>query len=139
MPHLRRFFLRLFNVFRPSRAEREVTRELESHLALVEDEYQRRGMTREDARVAARRAIGGIQQAKELHRDERSLRWLEDACRDVGYAFRAFARAPGFTVVAVLTLALGIGANAGIFSGVYGILLRPLPYQDAERLVVLDV
>jgi predicted permease len=135
MANLRRFFLRLVTLGRRDRAEQELDREIASHLALLEDEYQRRGMTAEDARHAARLAIGGVDQAKERHRDARSFPWLEDARRDVPYAFRAFARSPVFTAAALITIALGAGVTTAMFSVINAILLRPLPYADSDRLV----
>jgi putative ABC transport system permease protein len=87
--------------------------------------------------MAARRAFGGVDLTKELHRDARSFVWLEDARRDVLHALRTLRRAPGFSIVAVLTLALGIGATTAIFSVVYGVLLRPLSYTDPHRIVAI--
>src|SRR5436309_7816285 len=129
----RRFRLRLCNVFRPGRAEPDLTRELASHLTLLEDEFQRRGMTPEDARRAARLALGGVEQTKELHRDARSLVWLDDARRDLRYAIRTLRRTPGFTAGAVPTLALGIGAHTAILSPIDALLLRSPPVRDPQQ------
>jgi putative ABC transport system permease protein len=137
--HLRRLFSRLANVFSHGAADRELSREIAAHLTLLEDDLKRRGMTPDQARVAARRALGGVVLLKDRHRDERSLPWLDDTKRDVRYAVRTLVRAPGFAVVAVLTLALGIGANTAIYSIVHALLLKPLPYQDSDRLVQLAV
>lgn len=138
MTPLRRFFQRLVAFLRPHVAEQELERELSSHLALLEDDYMRRGMTAADARAAAVRTLGGIDQTKERHRDERSFGWLEDLRRDVPYAWRSFGRNRGFTIVAVLTLALGIGANTAIFSVMHAVLLKPLAYStNSDRLVRL--
>src|SRR5262249_37263499 len=87
--------------------------------------------------VAARQRFGGIEHAKDRHRDARTFVWLEDALRDLRYAVRLLLKAPGFSAVIVLTLALGIGATTMLFSVAYGVLLRPLPWVDAERLVRL--
>ena len=132
---MRRFILRLINVLRRERLDDDAARELTSHLALLEDEHVRRGMTRDQARLAARRALGSMALTKDLHRDARSFGWLEDVVTDVKHSVRGLRRAPGFTAVAVLTLALGIGANTAIFSVVNTVLLRSQPYRDADRMV----
>jgi putative ABC transport system permease protein len=132
---LRRFFLRLLAFFSSGRAERELERELADHLAHLEEEYQRRGMPAGEARLAARRALGGLDRAKEGHRDARSFRWLEDARRDARHALRGLARDRGFTVAALATLAVGIGATTAIFGGINAVLLRPLPLPQPERLL----
>jgi putative ABC transport system permease protein len=132
---MRRFVLRLLNVFRRGRVERDHDREIASHLAMLEDKYRHQGLTPEAARLAARRAMGSVALAKDLHREARSLGWLEDAVSDVTHSVRGLRRTPAFTAIAVLTLALGIGANTAIFSVVNAVLLRPLPFEDADRLV----
>jgi predicted permease len=133
---MRRFITRLINVFRPGRAEDELARETAAHLALIEDEYRRRGMTPDEARLEARRAFGGVEQMKDRHRDARSIAWLDDARRDVQYAARSLRRTPGFAAVAVLTLALGIGANVTIFTLLDAVVLKPLPVPAAGELVM---
>ena len=132
---MRRFFLRLANLFRSDEAERQLAREVESHLGMLEDEFRRRGMSADDARMAARRAFHGVEQAKEMQRDARSFGWLDDAKRDVGYGLRTLRRAPGFTTVAILTLALGIGAATVIYSVVRNVVLDPFPYSRSDRMV----
>jgi predicted permease len=134
---LRRFLLRLYNFLRPGRTEPDLARELSSHLALLEDDFIRRGLSQEEARLAAVRALGGVEQAKELYRDARSFVWLDDARRDLRHAVRTLRRAPGFTAAVVLTLALGMGANTAMFSVISGVVLRPLGYPDADRIVVV--
>ncbi|MBI3400368.1 MAG: ABC transporter permease, partial [Acidobacteria bacterium] len=132
-----RFIHRLGNVFRPHRAEPDLAREIAAHLALLEDDFRRRGLSAEDARLAARRAFGGVEQTKDRHRDARSFVWLDDARRDLQYAARTLRRNPGFAATAILTLALGIGANTAIFSLVNTLILRPLPVRHPEQLVEL--
>jgi predicted permease len=135
--HFRRFLVRLANALRPGRAEPDLAREIASHLKLLEDEFRRRGMSEEEARLAAKRAFGGVEHAKEAHRDARSFVWLDDARRDVRYAVRTLRRSPGFSTVAVLTVALGIGSTTTIFSFVNAVLLNPLVYPASDRLVVV--
>ncbi|MGE0862536.1 MAG: ADOP family duplicated permease [Vicinamibacterales bacterium] len=135
MSSWRQFLQRLITAFRHERAEDELAREVQSHLALLEKKFLRDGLTPEDARLAARRAFGGVEQAKELQRDARSFRWIDDARRDAGYAVRSLTKSPAFTIAAVLTLAIGIGATTAIYSVVDRVLLQPLPFPDAHQLV----
>ena len=112
MAAVRRFLLRLLPLFRSDRAEHELAREIRAHLQLLEDQFAARGMSAADARRAATRAFGGVEQAKEHQRDARSFRWLAGWPIDLKSGVRMFARYPGLTVVAVIALAVTIGAGA---------------------------
>ena len=136
MASLRRFFLRLANALRPGRAEPDLARELTSHLTLLEDDFRRRGMSPEEARLAATRAFNGVEQTKELHRDARSFRWLDDARRDLRHAGRLLRRDRLFTATAALSLALGISANTTIFTVANALLFQPpAGVVEPDRLV----
>src|SRR5579871_2573553 len=137
MVRWRRVFAQFRSLFRNNRAEHELAREVASHLALLADEFERRGMSREDAHRAARHAYGAVEQIKQAHRDERSLIWIEQTLQDLRHAGRGLSRSPGFTLVAIITIALGVGVNTTLFTAYNAVALKPLPVADANRVVRL--
>ena len=131
----RRALHRLLALVRQSRLDRDLDAEIAAHLELAERDALARGLDPAAARAEARRAFGGVLQMKERHRDVRSARWIEHVLHDARHGVATLARMPGFTAVAVAVLALGIGANAAMFSLVDGMLFRPLPFPEPERIV----
>lgn len=129
--------LRIQSLLGSARAEQELDEELRYHLEMRTEEYVARGMSREEARRSALIALGGLDRNKEECRDARGLQWLSEMLRGFRIAFRRLARSPLLSAVVVLSLALGIGANTGIFSMVHQILLRPLPVEKPEELALV--
>jgi len=137
IPALDRFWARLRAVFSRGQMDDDFAAELEHHLEAQTADNIRAGMAPEEARRQAHVALGGVAQIRELHRETRGLPWLEQCRGDLAYAFRTFRREPGFALVAILILAIGIGLNTTVFSLVNTVLLRPLPFADASRLMLL--
>lgn len=134
---LREIAGRIRGMFAKRDREADLDDEFAAHLDLLTQENIRRGLSQEDARYAARREFGGVEQIKETYRDRRGLPMLETFLLDLRFGGRMLRKNPGFTAVAILTLALGIGANTAIFSIVRAVLLRPLPFPASERIVRL--
>src|SRR5437879_1475611 len=135
MEWLRIFGARLRGLFRERHLDGDLDAELRAHLEMLTEENILRGMSPAEARCAARREFGGFEQAKQLYREQRSIQLFDVLLQDVRFALRGFGKRPGFALVAILTLALGIGSTTAVFSVVDRILFRSLPYPQDDRLV----
>src|SRR5690349_19775224 len=138
MISLRILLAKVRGLFLKRRLEQEMEDEIAAHLEMQIADHLRQGMTPEEARYLALRKFGGVEQVKEGHRERRTLAGVETFIRDLRYGLRMLRRSPGVTAVAVLSLALGIGANTALFSVVDAVLLKTLPVADPERLLVFE-
>jgi predicted permease len=139
MKLLRATFARLRNLFRKERLDREFSDELNSHLELHTADNLRAGMSPQEARRAALLKLGGVEKTREEYREQRGIAWLETAGQDLAFGVRILRKNPGFTLVAVLALALGIGFSSVVFSLFYNGVLHPFPYRDADRLTAITM
>ncbi len=139
MDMVRTLFSRIAAMFRSRKLDASLDEELGTHIDLAVEEHMRRGVPEDEARRLALREFGGITQVRETYRERRGLPLLEQIRRDVRFGIFQLWKSPGFTITAILTLALGVGANTTVFSMINGLLLRPLPVPESGRLAVLGM
>jgi putative ABC transport system permease protein len=137
MEFLRIFICRCTALFKERKLDKDLDEELRSHIDFAVEEKVQHGMSEKEARVSAMLGFGGVTQTRERYRMQRGIPFIETLGRDVRFAFRQLHKSPGFTLTAVLTLAIGIGGVAAVFSIVEAVLLRPLPFSEPDRLVRL--
>ncbi len=138
MARARRILTRLLALFNSSRAEADLSREVEAHLRLLEDEFLARGLSAEEARYAARRAFGGVEQTKERHRDERSYRWLAGWSMDLKLGARMLVKYPGLTLIGGCAIAFGIAVGAAGFEALTQLASPTLPLESGHRIVAIN-
>ncbi len=136
-PGLHEFLLRMKALFRKRRMDSDMADELAFHQAMLREKLLRQGVAPADVETVARRRFGGAGKWHERLRELWQFRRVENLMRDVSYSMRVLRKSPGFTIVAILTLALGVGANTTVFSVINGLLLRPLPVPASNQLVVI--
>src|ERR1700756_403278 len=138
MPRLRAWFSRLLGLFRKNRRDAEMAEKMQAHFDLLTEQNLAAGMSETDARNAALRQFGGVEQAKEIARDQRVWRWADEFLQDIRFGVRMLVRNPGFSILAILCLTLGIGTSAAVMSWIEGILIRPYPLvAHQDRMVAL--
>src|SRR5882724_9045678 len=139
MPRLRAWFSRLVGLFQKNKRDAEMTEELQAHLDLLTERNIAAGMLPHEARNVALRQFGGVEQVKEIAREQRVWRWADEFVQDIRYGARMLRRTPGFSILAILCLTLGIGTNAAALSWIEGILIRPYPLvAHQDRMVALS-